>query len=292
MNNSARHNTMSDAERVKGLLDGSMDPAELEGDSELYSLAERIYGREALDEMGVSTPERSHEVDTTKHSNENNLEVEIPDVPEDYVDTDKSVTSSSRHRIVLLAGLVGLVLVSVNVSVGIGQYLALCEDQLESPPLDFSTSSTWQNESLYITWTVSNLNTTVNYSIHWSISQNGSAELVDTDWFNWSASSNMIHSENRAVSSPPWCYISVLYSEGIEISQSNGCIGNSSTTSVLADISTMPQLCEDNTRLLWDKASEYQSIDSWVPAGSGGLLDGALLMLFGIITLRTAFRKK
>ena len=292
MNNSARHSTMSDAERVKGLLDGSMDPAELEGDSELYSLAERIYGREALDEMGVSTPERSHEVDTTKHSNENNLEVEIPDVPEDYVDTDKSVTSSSRHRIVLLAGLVGLVLVSVNVSVGIGQYLALCVDHLESPPLDFSTSSTWQNESLYITWTVSNLNTTVNYSIHWSISQNGSAELVDTDWFNWSASSNMIHSENRAVVSPPWCYISVLYSEGIEISQSNGCIGNSSTTSVLADISTMPKLCEDNTRLLWDKASEYQSIDSWVPAGSGGLLDGALLMLFGIITLRTAFRKK
>ena len=292
MNNSARRSTMSDAERVKGLLDGSMDPAELEGDSELYSLAERIYGREALDEMGVSTPERSHEVDTTKHSNENNLEVEIPDVSEDYVDTDKSVTSSSRHRIVLLAGLVGLVLVSVNVSVGIGQYLALCEDQLEPPPLDFSTSSTWQNESLYITWTVSNLNTTVNYSIHWSISQNGSAELVDTDWFNWSASSNMIHSENRAVSSPPWCYISVLYSEGIEISQSNGCIGNSSTTSVLADISTVPKLCEDNTRLLWDKASEYQSIDSWVPAGSGGLLDGALLMLFGIITLRTAFRKK
>jgi len=268
-----------------------MDPAELEGDSELYSLAERIYGREALDEMGVSTPERSHEVVISKRLNENNLEVELPDVPEELVDADKSVTSSSRHRIILLAGLVGLVLVSVNVSVGIGQYLALCEDQLEPPPLDFSTTSTWQNESLYITWTVSNLNTTVNYSIHWSISQNGSAELVDTDWFNWSASSNMIHSENRAVASPPWCYISVLYSEGIEISQSNGCIGNSSTTSVLADISTVPKLCEDNTRLLWDKASEYQSINSWVPAGSGGLLDGALLMLFGIITLRTAFRK-
>ena len=62
---------MSDSERVKGLLDGSMDPAELEGDSELYSLAERIYGREALEEMGISSPERSHEVDITKQSNEN-----------------------------------------------------------------------------------------------------------------------------------------------------------------------------------------------------------------------------
>ena len=283
---------MSDAERVKGLLDGSMDPAELEGDSELYSLAERIYGREALDEMGVSAPERSHEVDPTIHSNENILEVELPDAPEDQGDAGEPAKGSSGHRIMLMAGLVGLVLVSVNVSVGIGQYLALCEDQLESPPLSFNTSSTWQNESLHITWTVSNLNTTVNYSIHWSISQNGSAELVDSDWFNWSASSNMIHSENRAVTSPPWCYISVLYSEGIEISQSNACIGNSSTTSVLADISTVPKLCEDNTMLLWDKADEYQSIDSWVPAGSGGILDGALLMLFGMVTLRTVFRKK
>ena len=33
---------MSDSERVKGLLDGTVDPSELEGDPELYSLAERI----------------------------------------------------------------------------------------------------------------------------------------------------------------------------------------------------------------------------------------------------------
>ncbi len=269
MNNNARRNIMSDAERVKGLLDGSMDPAELEGDSELYSLAERIYGREALDEMGVSAPERSHEVDPTKHSNENILEVELPDAPEDQGDADGPAKGPTGHRIMLMAGLIGLVLVSVNVSAGIGQYLALCEDQLESPPVIFSTSSTWQNDSLHITWTVANLNTTMNYSIHWSISQNGSAELVDSDWFNWSASSNMIHSENRAVTLPPWCYISVLYSEGIEISQSNACIGNSSSTSVLADISTVPKLCEDNTRLLWDRVTEYQSIDSWTTAGTG-----------------------
>ena len=47
---------MSDSERVKGLLDGTVDPSELEGDPELYSLAERIYGREALDEMGIAAP--------------------------------------------------------------------------------------------------------------------------------------------------------------------------------------------------------------------------------------------
>ena len=296
MNNSARHSIMSDAERVKGLLDGSMDPVELEGDIELYSLAERIYGREALDEMGVSAPERSSEVDPAKHSNEGDLDVELPDAPEDQGDSEEPAKGSSGQRIMLIAGLVGLVMVSVNVSVGLGQYLALCEDELESPPVIFTTSSTLQSSGgadiLHIVWTASNLNTSVNYSIHWSISQNGSAELVDSDWHNWSASSAMAHSDHFPVTTPPWCYISVLYSEGIEIAQSNACIDDSSTSSVLADITTAPKLCEDNTRLLWDRVAEYQSIDSWSPAGTGGLLDGALLMLFGMITLRTAFKKK
>ena len=296
MNNSARHSIMSDAERVKGLLDGSMDPIELEGDSELYSLAERIYGREALDEMGVSAPERSPEVDPAIHSNEGDLDVELPDVPEDQGEANESVRGSSGHRIMLIAGLVGLVIVSVNVAIGLGQYLALCEDELESPPVIFTTSSTLQNsdgvDKLHITWMVSNLDTSLNYSIHWTISQNGSVEVVDSDWFNWSASSTMAHSVNKPVTTPPWCYTSKLYSEGIEISESGGCIDDSSTSTVLADITTVPKLCEDNTRLLWNKAAEYQSIDSWSPAGTGGLLDGALLMLFGMITLRTAFKKK
>ena len=282
---------MSDAERVKGLLDGSMDPAELEDDSELYALAERIYGRESLDEMGVAAPVRPVEVDTEFHTNEDDLEVEIPDITEVDEIVIRPRKGPSGRRIMLMAGLIGLVLVSFNVTIGIGQYLNLCEDE-KTAPLSFSTTSNWQNESFHITWTVSNLNTSVNYSIHWFMSQNGSVELVDTDWFNWTGSSNLIHSENRVVSSPPWCYISTLYSEGIEIAQSNDCFGNSSTTSVLAEISEANMLCEDNTRILWDKSLNYQSIDSWAPSGTGGLLDGALLMLFGMITLRSAFRKK
>ena len=115
MNNSARHSIMSDAERVKGLLDGSMDPIELEGDSELYSLAERIYGREALDEMGVSAPERSSEVDPAIHSNEGDMDVELPDVPEDQGEVVESARGSSGHRIMLIAGLVGLVIVKPNI---------------------------------------------------------------------------------------------------------------------------------------------------------------------------------
>lgn len=285
---------MSDAERVKGLLDGSMDPSELEGDPELYSLAERIYGREAMEEMGVSAPIRPPEVDPEVESNGIDLEVELPehaeedDLPEVR---SKSGFLPSRRRTMLMTGIVGLVLIGVNVAVGLGHYISLCEDQLEQPPLSFTSTSNWQNDTFYITWTASNLNSSVGYSIHWSLSQNGSVEHVDSGWFNWTGSTSMVHSENRPATTPPWCYISTLYSDGVEITQSNDCSGESSSVSTMAETSEIKVLCEDNTRLLWDKADKYESIESWAPAGEGGLLDGALLMLFGLITLRSAFRK-
>ena len=285
---------MSDAERVKGLLDGSMDPSELEGDPELYSLAERIYGREAMEEMGVSAPIRPPEVDPEVESNGIDLEVELPeqaeedDLPEVR---SKSGFLPSRRRTMLMTGIVGLVLIGVNVAVGLGHYISLCEDQLEQPPLSFTSTSNWQNDTFYITWTASNLNSSVGYSIHWSLSQNGSVEHVDSGWFNWTGSTSMVHSENRPATTPPWCYISTLYSDGVEITQSNDCSGESSSVSTMAETSEIKFLCEDNTRLLWDKADKYESIESWAPAGEGGLLDGALLMLFGLITLRSAFRK-
>ena len=286
---------MSDAERVKGLLDGSMDPSELEDDPELYALAERIYGREALEEMGVTAPVRPPEVIPEVHSIGNNHDVELPEHVEEFELPEASSKSSfqpSRRRVMLMAGVVGLVLVGVNVAVGLGQYLSLCEDQLEQPPLSFTSTSNWQNDTFYITWTTSNLNSSVDYSIHWSLSQNGSVEHVDSGWFNWTGSTTMVHSENRPTTTPPWCYISTLYSEGAEIAQSNDCSGNSSGVSALAEMSDIEMLCEDNTRLLWDEADEYKSIDSWAPAGEGGLLDGALLMLFGLISMSGAFRRK
>ena len=285
---------MSDAERVKGLLDGSMNPSELEDDPELYALAERIYGREALEEMGVTAPIRPSEGIPEVHTNGNNFEVELPAHAEEDELSEvrpKSGILPSRRSIILMAGVVGLVLVGVNVAVGLGQYLSLCEDQLEQPPLSFTSTSNWQNDTFYITWTASNLNSSVNYSIHWSLSQNGSIEHVDSDWFNWTGSMAMVHSEYRPATTPPWCYISPLYSEGVEIAQSNDCSGDSGAVSTLAEMSGAQALCEDNPRLLWDKADEYQSIESWAPAGEGGLLDGALLMLFGLISLSGAFRR-
>ena len=48
---------MSSPDAVRRLLEGEIDPSEIEGDSNLYSMAERIYGSEVLEELGVSPPE-------------------------------------------------------------------------------------------------------------------------------------------------------------------------------------------------------------------------------------------
>jgi len=52
---------MNEAERLRDLLDGSMDPSELESYKEYYKLAERIYGSEALDEIGIISPKEVEE---------------------------------------------------------------------------------------------------------------------------------------------------------------------------------------------------------------------------------------
>ena len=289
---------MSDSERVKGLLDGSMDPTELEGDDELYALAERIYGREALEEMGVSTPERPAENVPQLSQNGIDMDIELPEIDDSVEGTDREPQVPRRRKLAFLVGLIGVSLVGMNVSIGIGQYFDLCVDDLEPDPLGFTVTANEQNGSLYITWTVTNLNLSANYSIQWSISQNGSSELVDRGYFNWTTNmqqSSMAHTEHRAVTTPPWCYITSLHEEGVKISDdtsSNGCVGNSSSASSLATISPVPSLCEDNTRLLWNEASNYESIDSWAASGSGDLLDGALLTLFGILTLFGLFTKK
>lgn len=289
---------MSDSERVKGLLDGSMDPTELEGDDELYALAERIYGREALEEMGVSTPERPAENVPQLSQNGIDMDIELPEIDDSVEGTDRGPQVPRRRKLAFLVGLIGVSLVGMNVSIGIGQYFDLCVDDLEPDPLGFTVTANEQNGSLYITWTVTNLNLSANYSIQWSISQNGSSELVDEGYFNWTTNmqqSSMAHTEHRAVATPPWCYITSLHEEGVKISDdtsSNGCVGNSSSASSLATISPVPSLCEDNTRLLWNEASNYESIDSWAAPGNGDLLDGALLMLFGILTLFGLFSKK
>jgi hypothetical protein len=60
----------------------------------------------------------------------------------------------------------------------------------------------------------------------------------------------------------------------------------------LANIQQLTPKCEDNTRLLWTELPEYNDIGSWESAGTGGIIDGALMMLFGLTTILLFLRKR
>ena len=49
---------MSSLDEIKNLLDGTLNPESLEDNPELYEMAESIYGREVLEQLGVEAPER------------------------------------------------------------------------------------------------------------------------------------------------------------------------------------------------------------------------------------------
>ena len=275
---------MSDAERVKGLLDGTVDPSELEGDPELYSLAERVYGREALDTMGIAAPVvPTVNIEDQNYTNGNNLEVELPDEPEEQ-EVAQSTAKRGKSRITLFAGILGLILIGFNVAVGIGALVELCEDPPTDLPIEFNSVATMQEEVLHVRWTITNMNSSNTYSVEWTISENGSQIVVDSDIFNWTAQDTYIHSENSMIEQRPWCYISTLYENGTAIATSNGC-ENDLLMVTMANSDSSDGECDDKPRLLWTELSEYENPNSWASAGSGDLLDGALLMLFGMITI-------
>ena len=280
---------MSDPENVKELLDGTVNPSELEEDSELYSLAERIYGKEALEEMGISAPVVPTAVfDEPDYSNGNNNEVELPEILDE--EELPTVSKPRRTKLTLLTGLLGLMIVSLNILMGIGSFIDLCEDPPVDLPLEFNSKASQQGDILHVTWTISNMDPSLGYSVEWVISENGSQTLVDTNSFNWTSQNTYIHIESRMVDVSPWCYISTLYENQTEIAESNECEGQVSIETMSESPSENAD-CEDNSRLVWSRASEYESLDSWAPAGSGDLLDGALLMLFGIIAISGLRRK-
>jgi len=281
---------VSDAERVKGLLDGTVDPSELEGDPELYSLAERVYGREALDAMGIAAPVvPTVNIEDQDYTNGNNLEVELPDEPEEQ-EVAQSTAMRGKSKIPLFAGIIGLILVGLNVAVGIGAVVELCEDPPSDLPIEFNSVATMQEEVLHVRWTITNMNSSNTYSVEWTISENGSQIVVESDIFNWTAQDTYIHSENAMIEHPPWCYISTLNENGTAIATSNGC-ENDLVMVTMAHSDSSDGECGDKTRLLWTELSEYENPNSWASAGSGDLLDGALLMLFGMITISRLKRR-
>ena len=280
---------MSGSERLKGLLDGSIDPSEIEEYPALYSMAERIYGRDALEEMGVNPPvkPKTHGIAISN----GNGGVLLPEEAQEEVDEVGELRKPRRPTILISASVICLCIVASNVAIGIGTYVPLCEDEVGPKVLTYSSSATEIDGSLLISWTVTGMNLSSNYSITWVISENGSNEVVDEGGSSWTAGETVrIQTENWMVTKPPYTYLSVLHLEGVPVAYSNGTVGDS--IQVLANIEQLTPKCDDNTRLLWTELPEYNNINSWDSAGTGGIIDGALMMLFGLSTVLLLLRKR
>ena len=116
---------MPDPEAVRRLLEGEIDPVEIEDDAALYSMAERIYGAEALEELGVQAPEIGA-LQTVEDFGLISEDVSLPDfLPEISEMKGMDVGGGSRRRwFVFLTGFFGIVVTIFNMAIGMGA--ALC----------------------------------------------------------------------------------------------------------------------------------------------------------------------
>ena len=177
-----------------------------------------------------------------------------------------------------------------NVVVGIGTVLPLCEDEPPEQELEFSSSAQLQNNTLFIVWKMTGLNNGSSYTIEWQVSQNGSAEIVDTGNSTWVSDNDPVRFDNRNwyVDAPPYSYLSTLYEDDLIVAFSNGS-GDSITT--LSDEANRVSYCDSNTRLIWTEYQDFESKDAWGESGTGEIADGAMMMLFALMMIITARKR-
>lgn len=279
---------MEDSDRIKGVLDGTIDPSEISGDKKLYSMAERIYGREALEEMGVEPPVEPPESGIKAMNGNGGVEIPIKDV---VGTVNLGSRKKSRRRVVLPLIMFTLLTISgFNVVVGIGTVLPLCEDEPPEQELEFSSSAQLQNNTLFIVWKMTGLNNGSSYTIEWQVSQNGSAEIVDTGNSTWVSDNDPVRFDNRNwyVDAPPYSYLSTLYEDDLIVAFSNGS-GDSITT--LSDEANRVSYCDSNTRLIWTEYQDFENKDAWGESGTGEIADGAMMMLFALMMIITARKR-
>ena len=116
---------MPDPESVRRLLECEIDPIEIEDDAALYSMAERIYGSEALEELGVQPPEIGT-LETVENFGLIPGDVSLPDfLPEISEMKDIEMGTRVRRRwFVFFTGFFGIVVTIFNMAIGMGA--ALC----------------------------------------------------------------------------------------------------------------------------------------------------------------------
>ena len=279
---------MEDSDRIKGVLDGTIDPSEISGDKKLYSMAERIYGREALEDMGVEPPVEPPESGIKAMNGNGGVEIPI----KDSVGTvNLGSQKKPRRRVVLPLIMFTLLTISgFNVVVGIGTVLPICEDEPPEQELEFSSSAQLQNNTLFIVWKMTGLNNGSSYTIEWQVSQNGSAEIVDTGNSTWVSDNDPVRFDNRNwyVDAPPYSYLSTLYEDDLIVAFSNGS-GDSITT--LSEEANRVSYCDSNTRLIWTEFQDFENKDAWGESGTGEIADGAMMMLFALMMIITARKR-
>ena len=112
-------------DRSNNLLDGTVDPENLEDDLELYEMAESIYGRDALEEMGVEAPERPSE-SIVQPNGDSKHEVQMPTNPISVAPPNVE-SEGGRNGVVFFLTLFLTALILINTSIGFGSVLPLCD---------------------------------------------------------------------------------------------------------------------------------------------------------------------
>ena len=281
---------MDVSERIKELLDGSIQPSEISGDEELYLMAERIYGRDALENMGVEPPVKPPELGITTLNGNGGVEMPNSESPQEPENNQKIEVKKRRVFIPLIMFLC-LVISSYNVSFGLGSLISLCSEEEPIQELEMSTSSHLnENGTLYIVWNMYGLNNHSEYVLEWSVSQNGSNVVVEDGISAWNLSeSARITSFNWIIDDPPYSYLSTLSEDGVPVAWSNG--SGEQVINVLSESADQSTYCNDNTRLIWMEYSNLESKEAWGQAGTGDIIDGAMIMMFVGLLLITARKR-
>jgi len=137
-----------DGNRLKELLDGKLSAQEIADDPVLSSLAERIYGADFLDSVGISRGDtkRALAEQFSEIDGDDLLIEDIPDLglplpmPDDMPPNPENVSKDShsntgrtiRQKLNVLGGLSGLIVVVVNLFYGFGNFLSGCDESIHS----------------------------------------------------------------------------------------------------------------------------------------------------------------
>ena len=153
---------MTDPDAVRRLLSGEINPEEIDGDSSLYSMAERIYGSEALEEMGVLAPEIStHE--PLPEATPITSDVSLPDF-QPIIPLNKAMESSKRGKpryVLIMMGLFGSIFALYNMVFGIGSVLCstgvadmkeICNDDYGQTKLVYTEGYSWDGIHQIESW--------------------------------------------------------------------------------------------------------------------------------------------